>query len=101
MTKCYQNLLPFSSVKRRKAETVFSGSDISSNGGIDLPAQVDQQMGVTQAVARVMGDTSRWKLLHWRDRHNVRYIVGLAEIKRLKHKSPVWIEWVERKREKE
>ena len=63
MTKCYQNLLPFSSVKRRKAETVFSGSDISSNGGIDLPAQVDQQMGVTQAVAKVMGDTSRWKLL--------------------------------------
>ena len=59
MTKCYQTSLEFPSVKRRKVEADFTGGDITSNGGIALLAQVDKQMGLTQAVARAIGDTRR------------------------------------------
>lgn len=59
MTKCYQSSLPFPPVKRRKVEADFSGGDITSNGGIGLLAQVDRQMGLTEAVARAMADTRR------------------------------------------
>ena len=34
----------------------------------------------------------RWKVLRWCDRHNVRYIVGLAKNKRLERKSKAWTE---------
>jgi len=59
VTKCYQTSLEFPSVKRRKVEADFTGGDITSNGGIALLAQVDKQMGLTQAVARAIGDTRR------------------------------------------
>lgn len=32
----------------------------------------------------------RWKLLRWCERHDVRYIVGLAKNKRLRRKSAIW-----------
>jgi len=34
----------------------------------------------------------RWKILRWCDRHQVRYIVGVAQNKRLRAKSAPWIE---------
>lgn len=37
----------------------------------------------------------RWKLLRWCDRHEVRYIVGLAKNKRLKRKAARWMELAE------
>ena len=37
----------------------------------------------------------RWKLLRWCDRHDVRYIVGLAKNKRLKRKSKIWMDLAE------
>lgn len=59
MTQCYQTSLNFPPVKRHKVEADFSGGDITSNGGIPLLSQVDQQMGLTQAVARALGDSRR------------------------------------------
>ncbi len=59
MTECYQSSLEFPSVKRRKVAADFSGGDITSNAGIGLIAQVDRQMGLTQAVARALGDGRR------------------------------------------
>lgn len=59
MTECYQTSLEFPSVKRRRVEVDFSGGDITSNGGIPLLAQVDRQMGLTQAAAKVIGDSRR------------------------------------------
>lgn len=37
----------------------------------------------------------RWKVLRWCDRHNVRYIVGLAKNKRLERQSKAWTELAE------
>lgn len=59
MTECYQTSLEFPSVKRRRVEADFRGGDITSNGGIPLLAQVDRQMGLTQAAAKVIGDSRR------------------------------------------
>ena len=59
MAECYQTSLEFPSVKRRRVEADFNGVDITSNGGIPLLAQVDRQMGLTQAAAKVIGDSRR------------------------------------------
>ena len=59
MTECYQTSLQFPPVKRRKVEADFSGGDITSNGGISLLSQVDQQMGLTRAISRVLNDERR------------------------------------------
>jgi hypothetical protein len=59
VTECYQTSLEFPSVKRRRVEADFRGGDITSNGGIPLLAQVDRQMGLTQAAAKVIGDSRR------------------------------------------
>ena len=59
MTTCYQSTLEFAPVKRRRVEADFSGGDISSNGGIPLLRQVDNQLGLTRSVARAMGDQRR------------------------------------------
>ena len=59
MTKCYQSSFEFPPVKRRKVEADFSGGDITSNGGIPLLSQVDQQMGLTRAVTRAIADDRR------------------------------------------
>ena len=59
MTQCYPEAIHFSSVKRRKAEADFSGGAISSNGGIQLLAQVDRRLGLTRSLARLLGDCRR------------------------------------------
>ncbi len=59
MTQCYPKPIHFSSVKRRKVEADFSGGAISSNGGIQLLAQVDRRLGLTGSVARSLDDSRR------------------------------------------
>ena len=59
MTQCYPKPIRFSSVKRRKVEADFSGGAISSNGGIQLLAQVDRRLGLTGSVARSLEDSRR------------------------------------------
>ncbi len=59
MTECYPEPIRFSSVKRRKVEADFSGGAISSNGGIQLLAQVDRRPGLTESVARSLEDSRR------------------------------------------
>lgn len=59
MTKCYQTLLPFSSVKRRRVEADFTGGDITSNSGVLLLAQADKRLGLTAAIAKVLTDNRR------------------------------------------
>ena len=59
MTQCYPEPIHFSSVKRRKVEADFSGGAISSNGGIQLLAQVDRRLGLTRSLARLLGDCRR------------------------------------------
>ncbi len=56
VTKCYHTAFSFPSVKRRKVEADFCGGDITSNGGVPLLSQVDQQLGLTRAVARALTD---------------------------------------------
>ena len=59
MTQCYPKPIRFSSVKRRKVEADFSGGAISSNGGIQLLAQVDRRLGLTRSLAWLLGDSRR------------------------------------------
>ena len=59
MTECYQTPIEFPSVKRRKVEASFSGGDITSNAGIPLLSQVDEKLGLTRAIARVVDDPRR------------------------------------------
>lgn len=127
MTRCYQTSMSFSPVKRHKVEADISSGDITSNAGIPLLAQVDQQMSLTSpatlcrldqrsdrkaAVAILLllvkalrqrwpkveitfrGDSGfcRWKILRWCERHQVRYIVSIAQNKRLKARSAPWID---------
>ena len=56
MTKCYQNPMRFSRVKRRQVEVNFNGGDISSDGGMLLLRELDQQLGLTQAIHRAIRD---------------------------------------------
>ena len=59
MTECYQTPISFSSVKRRRVELEFSGGNITSNAGIVLLSKVDQQIGLSQQIAQVIGDERR------------------------------------------
>ena len=56
MTKCYQNSIHFSSVKRRQVEANFSGGDITSNAGALLLSEADRALNLCQSVARALGD---------------------------------------------
>lgn len=56
MTECTQKSFDFPPVKRRKIEASFDGGDITSDGGVLLLRQVDKQLGLTAAVAKVLED---------------------------------------------
>ena len=56
MTKCYQTSFSFSSAKRRQVEANFSGGDITSNAGVLLLREADRKLGLSQTVARALGD---------------------------------------------
>jgi hypothetical protein len=59
VTECTQESFDFPVVKRRKVEANFEGGDITSDGGVLLLRQVDQQLGLTKAVAKVLEDDRR------------------------------------------
>jgi hypothetical protein len=65
MTECTQESFEFPAVKRRQIEARFSGGDITSDGGLLLLRQVDQQLGLLEAVNE--------RLLDPRDRRYVRH----------------------------
>lgn len=59
MPKRYQSSIAFQGVKRRKVVADFSGGDVTDNAGLLLLAEVDREMGLTQAVARGFRDVRR------------------------------------------
>ena len=56
MTECTQESFTFPACKRRQVEVSFGGGDISSDGGVLLLRQADRQLGLLQAVERVLAD---------------------------------------------
>ncbi|MDA9981276.1 IS1380 family transposase [Gammaproteobacteria bacterium] len=46
-------------IKRRCIEASFDGGDITSDGGVLLLRQVDRHLGLSEAVAAVLGDSRR------------------------------------------
>ena len=66
MTECTQECFNFPAVKRRKVEARFSGGDITSDGGLLLVHQVDQRLGLLQAVNAVLPDTRDSCCQPWR-----------------------------------
>lgn len=59
MTECYQEVLDFGRVQRRVVEAEFSGGEITSDGGVLLLKQTDRLIGLTDAMARALGDCRR------------------------------------------
>ncbi len=59
MPNCTNETLKLGKVGRRVIEAGFDGGDIVSDGGAVLLRQVDQRLGLTQAVARVFSDKRR------------------------------------------
>ena len=56
MTICTPTTIQFPTVKRRRVQAAFDGGDITSDGGVLLLSQVDRRLGLTRALARVLGD---------------------------------------------
>jgi hypothetical protein len=56
LTNCTAEQLEFPAVKRKKSSHQFSGGDITSDGGILLLRQIDQQLGLLESVDRVLHD---------------------------------------------
>lgn len=56
MTNCTVEQLEFPVLKRKKIQAEFSGGDITSDGGILLLRQVDQQLKLLESVDRVLHD---------------------------------------------
>ncbi len=57
--ECDQTSLQSPSVKRCDVEADFSGGELISLGGIELPARADRRRGLALAGARAMTDTGR------------------------------------------
>ena len=65
MTKWNHEALSFARCRRRRVWADFSGSSISSNGGAWLLREVDRKLGLTDRVARAIGDRrQRTKVRH-------------------------------------
>lgn len=56
MTNCTAKVFEFPACKRRKVEAQFSGGDITSDGGVLLLGQIDQRLGLTEAMAEIIPD---------------------------------------------
>jgi len=65
MPKCTVERIKFGRVGRRAIEANFEGGDLSSDGGLLLLRQVDDQIGLSRAVAKALGDE--------RDRSRIRH----------------------------
>jgi len=59
VTECTQESFAFPPCKRRRVEAQFDGGDITSDGGVLLLQQVDQRLGLSRAIAGVIGDPRR------------------------------------------
>ena len=59
VTNCTQTSFEFPSCKRRRVQASFEGGAISSDGGVGLLRLTDQRLGLTDAVARALGDERR------------------------------------------
>jgi len=59
VTNCTQNSFDFPPLKRRQVEANFQGGAITSDGGVLLLRQVDQKLGLSEAVARALNDPRR------------------------------------------
>ena len=59
MTECTQRTFEFPDLKRRRIEASFAGGHITSDGGALLLRQVDQRLGLSEAVAAVLDDPRR------------------------------------------
>ena len=56
MPNCTQQSFTFPALKRRKIEAEFSGGDITSDGGVLLLRQMDHQLGLMEAIDKVLQD---------------------------------------------
>lgn len=59
MTNCTPEKIKFPACKNRKVESVFSGGDITSDGGSLLLRQADRRLGLLQKVADKLADPRR------------------------------------------
>ena len=57
MTNCTPIQLEFPALKRRKIQAQFCGGQITSDGGVMLLNQIDQQLGLVEAVNAAIPDT--------------------------------------------
>ena len=98
MTGCNHEAFSFSNCCKRQVRGNFAGGSISSNGGALSLREVDRWIGLTAKVASALGDRRQHgKVLHkvhtmvrqrvqavalgyedWRERNDVKYVVGLA-----------------------
>lgn len=59
MTNCTQEWIKFPACKRRRVEANFRGGDITSDGGVLLLRQIDQRLGLSESIARIVDDPRR------------------------------------------
>ncbi len=59
MTNCTQESFDFPACKRRRIEACFKGGAITSDGGVLLLRQADRYLGLTEAIAKALGDPRR------------------------------------------
>lgn len=56
MTKCNHKTISFSSSKRRIIDAKFTGGNITSDGGVLLLRAIDQKIGLTKQLSKVVRD---------------------------------------------
>ena len=57
MTNCTSEAVLFPACRKRRVEACFDGGDVTSHGGVLLLRQADRRLGLTEAVARGLGDS--------------------------------------------
>ena len=57
MTDCTQSAIEFPALDRRRIQAEFTGGAVSSDGGVLLLRQIDQRLGLTQALDQLIPDT--------------------------------------------
>jgi hypothetical protein len=65
MPNCTATQVPFAKLGRRAIDVRFDGGDVSSDGGLLLLRQVERQLGLLKAVAKVLPDPRNpWLVQH-------------------------------------
>ena len=79
MTNCSTKILEFTSIKIHKIELSFSGGSITSDGGILLLRQVEQETNLLKKVAKVIPDNrEKCKITHSIETMLQQRVFGLA-----------------------